>query len=365
MREKHDERKVDFDMKIIRSFQHNPLKRQCAEAVWIRKVDAEKRINNKNEYHQPGEVEVRYEKGENENIKRRKIMKNMSIQESSKYNENAIYCEHCDYKGTSQDLLETHTKSVHKSQPIKCKNCEHCDYKATSQSLLEIHTKSVHKGQQRKCNKCDDKASSNDLSKTHTNSVHEKEKISLDIRDFLIKTRKETEKHETSNKAKENIMKDGKNNDEEISISTQEMIQDARERREKKMTVFKCEQCDYSSSSKTLLKRHMSHNHNHNYTLIETTAVNIRKRFNCEKCNFTSTKEHDVTNHINTIHVQSKNILKEKVNKSGTSSKRIHCMYCDKKFNKKETFEKHMTTFHGEENAEKRKQLEGHNILSN
>ena len=140
----------------------------------------------------------------------------------------------------------------------------------------------------------------------------------------MKKTRQETEKLKTAANEKESIMEDGINNDVEICISTQEMIQDARERREKRMTVFKCEQYDYSSSSKTLLKRH-----------------------------------------INTIHVQSKNMLKDKENKSGTSSKRIHCTYCDKKFNKKETFEKHMKTFHGEENAGKKKQLEGHNILSN
>ena len=46
MREKHARRKVDFDMKVLKSYQHDPLSRHCAEAVWIRKVEPAKRINN-------------------------------------------------------------------------------------------------------------------------------------------------------------------------------------------------------------------------------------------------------------------------------------------------------------------------------
>ena len=60
-------------MKVVKSFQHDALTRQCAEAVWIKNVDPRKRINNKKEYHQPGDVEVQYEKNENEEWKKKKI----------------------------------------------------------------------------------------------------------------------------------------------------------------------------------------------------------------------------------------------------------------------------------------------------
>ena len=53
MSEKHSGQKVDFDMKIVRSYQHDALSRQCAEAVFIKNVNPEKRINNKTEYNQP------------------------------------------------------------------------------------------------------------------------------------------------------------------------------------------------------------------------------------------------------------------------------------------------------------------------
>ena len=65
--EKHDGKIVNFEMKVIRNYQHDPLGRQCAEAVWIKNIKPDQRINNKKEYHQPGDVEVLYEKTENEN----------------------------------------------------------------------------------------------------------------------------------------------------------------------------------------------------------------------------------------------------------------------------------------------------------
>ena len=36
MEEKHDGKKVEFEMKVLRSYQHDPMARQCTEAVWIK-----------------------------------------------------------------------------------------------------------------------------------------------------------------------------------------------------------------------------------------------------------------------------------------------------------------------------------------
>ena len=46
-REKHEGREIPFEMKVVASFLHDPLAIQCAEAIWIKKVDYDKRINNK------------------------------------------------------------------------------------------------------------------------------------------------------------------------------------------------------------------------------------------------------------------------------------------------------------------------------
>ena len=44
-------------------------------------------------------------------------------------------------------------------------------------------------------------------------------------------------------------------------ISTQEMIQDARARRECNVKEFHCKKCDYKSSSTTLLDNHVKISH--------------------------------------------------------------------------------------------------------
>ena len=44
--EKHEGEMVDFKMTVIKSFQHDPLGRQCAEALRIKSIEPSKRINN-------------------------------------------------------------------------------------------------------------------------------------------------------------------------------------------------------------------------------------------------------------------------------------------------------------------------------
>ena len=67
-REKHNGEEVEFEMTVKASYRHDPMSRQCAEANGIRKIEPEKRINNKNEHHQPGDIEIHCEKSENETV---------------------------------------------------------------------------------------------------------------------------------------------------------------------------------------------------------------------------------------------------------------------------------------------------------
>ena len=85
---------------------------------------------------------------------------------------------------------------------------------------------------------------------------------------------------------------------EDNSISTQEIIDDARFRRKNSVKEIHCEQCNYKTGSDTLMKRR----------------------------NF---KEH-----------------KTQAPPKSYTSKRISCKYCTKKFNKNATFEKHMKESH-------------------
>ena len=79
MKEKHEGEDVPFDMKIISSHQNYALGRQCGEAIWIKETDPSKRINNKEEYHQPGDVDIKYSKNDHE-VKERRKAKMASVQ---------------------------------------------------------------------------------------------------------------------------------------------------------------------------------------------------------------------------------------------------------------------------------------------
>ena len=116
-------------------------------------------------------------------------------------------------------------------------------------------------------------------------------------------------------------------------LSTQEIIENARARRQQKSNQFSCEQCGYKSTSKTLFNNHIKTYHKENGEDIDTKTtqpnlLSIRKRFTCENCEFKSTNENLLEMHINTNHKREVNISK---------SKRLHCNMCDKKFNKQET----------------------------
>ena len=41
--------------------------------IWIKKVDYDKRINNKTEFYQPRDIEVRHEKNVNEKLRRQRL----------------------------------------------------------------------------------------------------------------------------------------------------------------------------------------------------------------------------------------------------------------------------------------------------
>ena len=58
----HNSEPIEFKMKIMKSFQKDPLGRQVAEGIKIREMDEEEQINNKKEWTQPMEVIAIYRK---------------------------------------------------------------------------------------------------------------------------------------------------------------------------------------------------------------------------------------------------------------------------------------------------------------
>ena len=75
---------------------------------------------------------------------------------------------------------------------------------------------------------------------------------------------------------------------------------------------------------------------------MEVPGAKIGQRFSCKTCNFRTTNDDALKNHV-IIHHQS---LENETIKVNRNTKRIHCKICEKKFNKKETFDKHMKSVH-------------------
>ena len=100
------------------------------------------------------------------------------------------------------------------------------------------------------------------------------------------------------NKNEAENLNDQENREEndDLIISIQEMIEDARARRHHKVSEFSCEQCGYKSTSKTLMNNHTGTNHNQKENKIatvntDTNSFNTRKRFSCDNCGFKTTNE--------------------------------------------------------------------------
>ena len=81
-----------------------------------------------------------------------------------------------------------------------------------------------------------------------------------------------------------------------------------------------CEQCEYKSTLKALLKRH-----------IETTHQ--RNIFSCDQCTHKALNSPDLKLHMDKHHQKK--------------TKRLSCEVCEQKFNKIEIYEKHMMKVRG------------------
>ena len=92
-----------------------------------------------------------------------------------------------------------------------------------------------------------------------------------------------------------------------------------------------CVQCDFKTTSKTLLTRHTEANHQ--------KIQEMRIRHQCDKCDYKTTSKEVLTQHKKVIHE-----TKEK-----KQTKRKACNICGQRFNKIATFNTHMKSVHKED----------------
>lgn len=219
-------------MKVKSSYQHSALSRQCGEAVRIREIDPKRRINNKQEYHQPGDVEISYKKNEKEFliINDKKDNKDEESINNKDYTEVVIECENEEYINqrripeyfvqkirkeseqtkestdiedtgdkvnevdsisTPQWIHEARERREHqleeKGDVKEMRNritCEECSFKTTSSTNLKLHQNSNHKKKEQKikassrikCNICDKKFNKKSTFEIHMQTYHENAK---------------------------------------------------------------------------------------------------------------------------------------------------------------------------------------------
>ena len=200
--EKHEGKEVSFEMKILSTHQHDALGRQCGEAVWIKETHPNKRINNKEEYHQPGDVEIVYNKNDHELKTKSKLKtkENEKIENDKKddeteqgkstesfirsvRNENEIPNDE-EIVNTQELINDARQRRIRKMNgKIQTINCDICDFKTGSQTLLNKHKENNHNEQKeknsqemrkrQKCDKCDFMTTSINVLKSHEKTNHE------------------------------------------------------------------------------------------------------------------------------------------------------------------------------------------------
>ena len=139
---------------------------------------------------------------------------------SHRLSEDEYQCGTCKKKFKRPSYLARHNSNIH----LQIKHpCDKCDYKATRAHTLRTHKKSIHEGKRVPCTQCEHKAFDIGSLSTHMKSVHLGDKSHT------------------------------------------------------------CDKCDFKTSTKTVLKRHVVRRH----TLLE-------KSLKCTECSFTTSFNKDL-----------------------------------------------------------------------
>ena len=206
-------------MKVLKSFQHNPLARQCAESVRIKNTDPSKRINNKEEYHQPGDVEVRYKKNVNEKFQKKDPHHDATFHPYATENKKATQQEKPQKKTASvetnivdflKEMRRKHTIRVEKEIREEAKDDD--DDITSTQSLIEDSRARRELTAQRKtefeCEQCPYKTGSKNIMNRHIKSHQinncEKESESTSV---IIEAKAPSPRKETEDKSNKKVKK--------------------------------------------------------------------------------------------------------------------------------------------------------------
>ena len=185
------------------------------------------------------------------------------------------------HKSTTQQTMENHLKSVHKSRKFPCMDCE---YMATTKGSLRAHMESVHQGQKFPCTLCGSMFTQKQSLQTHINSVHKGQKFPCTHCGSTFSTKGNLQAHMKS-------VHDGQKfpcphcpHKATQKVHLQTHIKSVHESQK-----LPCPRCDYKATEKGNLQKHIK-------------TVHEGRRFTCLKCEYRSTKNTLLKKHEKSVH---------------------------------------------------------------
>lgn len=170
-------------------------------------------------------------------------------------------CAHCTKYFKKKSTLSDHVKCIHSD--TRDHKCTQCDYECKLKSALTRHIRDVHqKIKLHACSNCTKSFSSTRGLTRHVNAMH------LKLKPFGCTYC-----------------------DKKFAYSYN--IQKHIDAVHLKLKTYKCDTCTYSTSDKSLLKRHTQERH-------------LGIRYNCEYCEYKATQKAYLKLHVSSVHLKSK-----------------------------------------------------------
>jgi len=257
--------------------------------------------------------------------------KKLKLHMSSKHPEQVkvdekFHCQDCDYVTGRAKNLRRHRAARHEGIRY---SCDMCDYSALWKGNLEEHKSTKHLGIRYNCDQCELSFTLRRNLRDHIKAKHGsiKSEHSCNICQFTTKTVEEIRSHiqlTHGEKLMEEFSTKSKNEgviyscDHELCNFTTANKLSLSSHKKRHSEMFYCDQCEYSSWNKLLLKRHHQTKHdkitiNCDECDFKTTVIHYLtkhkkkmhriNKFQCDKCNFTCCYPSDLRNHINAVHL--------------------------------------------------------------
>ncbi|KAF6018162.1 hypothetical protein EB796_023527 [Bugula neritina] len=228
-------------------------------------------------------------------------------------------CSHCSFTGVTLNDVAVHKFSAH--QDIYVVPCPYpnCHYRARQKNIIRVHIESRHtKGKRFKCSLCDASFKTLMVAKKHYRSRHENEKLTCELCDFQCDIFKQKLKNMHMAEAHNDMSK-----------------------------VFKCQDCEFYGSSRSILAAHIHAKH--------TASYDSKVAYHCGKglCEYANFIEEFVIQHRRHCDGRAKHLrLVCKKKKPIKNRKRTHlinkfwCSVCGGLFVTKYSVETHIAKLH-------------------